>query len=208
MGGDGTIFPMNDTQFALLLAFLNSHDVDDVDDCLEPEHFADWVRAVAADGLVDGDDADREAVLTRLATLAGDPTAASASELARAREIRDGLIAMLLDAGDGADAIAVASALDAVAAEVPLRLRVPSPGRIEVEPAGDGPLAIAAAALVLAHAAAVDGTWSRLRLCHADDCHWAFVDRSRNGSRRWCSMGDCGARAKARAYRARQRAGG
>ncbi len=49
---------------------------------------------------------------------------------------------------------------------------------------------------------------SRLKLCDADDCGWLFVDASRNRSRRWCDMSDCGNRAKARRYRERQRADG
>lgn len=42
------------------------------------------------------------------------------------------------------------------------------------------------------------GDPSRIRQC-ADDrgCGWLFLDRSRNRSRRWCSMEDCGNRAKA-----------
>lgn len=36
-------------------------------------------------------------------------------------------------------------------------------------------------------------------------CGWLFLDRSRNGSRRWCSMEDCGARAKARRLTDRRR---
>lgn len=36
-------------------------------------------------------------------------------------------------------------------------------------------------------------------------CGWLFLDRSRNGTRRWCSMEDCGARAKARRLTARRR---
>ena len=43
----------------------------------------------------------------------------------------------------------------------------------------------------------------RLRLCAADDCHWVFLDHSKNGSRRWCDMNVCGNRAKARRYYAR-----
>lgn len=43
----------------------------------------------------------------------------------------------------------------------------------------------------------------RLELCDAHDCGWLFVDASRNRSRRWCDMSDCGNRAKARRYRER-----
>jgi len=31
-------------------------------------------------------------------------------------------------------------------------------------------------------------------------CTWLFLDRSRNRSRRWCSMATCGNRAKARRH--------
>jgi len=45
----------------------------------------------------------------------------------------------------------------------------------------------------------------RLSLCAADDCGWLFIDGSRNHSRRWCDMADCGNRAKVRRFRDRQR---
>ncbi len=40
----------------------------------------------------------------------------------------------------------------------------------------------------------------RVEECDGDNCTWLFVDTSRNHSRRWCTMGDCGNRAKARRY--------
>ncbi|MFJ6404019.1 CGNR zinc finger domain-containing protein [Streptomyces hydrogenans] len=43
----------------------------------------------------------------------------------------------------------------------------------------------------------------RVRVCAADDCALLFVDTSRPGARRWCSMTRCGNRHKARAHRAR-----
>lgn len=46
----------------------------------------------------------------------------------------------------------------------------------------------------------------RIRECAADDCALVFVDESRTGSRRWCSMQRCGNRAKVRAHRTRTRA--
>lgn len=39
---------------------------------------------------------------------------------------------------------------------------------------------------------------SRLRICAAEDCGWMYVDRSRNGLRRWCQMETCGTREKNR----------
>jgi predicted RNA-binding Zn ribbon-like protein len=47
---------------------------------------------------------------------------------------------------------------------------------------------------------------THVRTCGLDDCGWLFVDRSRNHSRRWCSMEGCGNIAKARAFQARRRA--
>jgi len=44
-----------------------------------------------------------------------------------------------------------------------------------------------------------------LRLCANPDCGWLFLDRSRRGNRRWCSMAECGSRAKARRYYRRQK---
>ena len=40
----------------------------------------------------------------------------------------------------------------------------------------------------------------KVRQCAADDCELFFVNQSRNGRRRWCSMSTCGNRAKVNAY--------
>jgi predicted RNA-binding Zn ribbon-like protein len=45
----------------------------------------------------------------------------------------------------------------------------------------------------------------RVHQCGGDGCAWLFVDLSRNHSRRWCNMNDCGNRAKARRHYHRQR---
>jgi predicted RNA-binding Zn ribbon-like protein len=44
---------------------------------------------------------------------------------------------------------------------------------------------------------------SRLRICGGSDCGWMYVDRSRNGLRRWCEMQTCGTVAKSRRRAAR-----
>ncbi|MDQ3628999.1 MAG: CGNR zinc finger domain-containing protein [Actinomycetota bacterium] len=48
---------------------------------------------------------------------------------------------------------------------------------------------------------------SRLRTCAADDCEAVLVDLSRNRSKRFCDVGNCGNRANVAAYRARKAAG-
>src|ERR671917_17466 len=55
---------------------------------------------------------------------------------------------------------------------------------------------------IVAHAQS-EGTWDRLKSCPADNCRWAFYDRSRNRSAVWCNMAVCGNRAKVRSYRER-----
>lgn len=48
---------------------------------------------------------------------------------------------------------------------------------------------------------------SRLRECSGEECGWLFEDTSRNRSRQWCDMQDCGNLAKVRRYRTRLRGG-
>jgi predicted RNA-binding Zn ribbon-like protein len=44
----------------------------------------------------------------------------------------------------------------------------------------------------------------RVRECAGDTCNWLFLDRSKNHSRRWCDMQECGNVAKVRRYRRRK----
>lgn len=80
-------------------------------------------------------------------------------------------------------------------------------------PHGDGPLGLAPGIPLLTIV-----TWSalavlseprdmaRLKRCPGTDCGWLFVDETKNGRRRWCSMETCGNRAKARRHYAREKA--
>lgn len=61
------------------------------------------------------------------------------------------------------------------------------------------PIARSAAGLL------TSGNLKRVAECANDDCGWLFVDVSKNHSRRWCSMSDCGNRVKARRHYARVR---
>ena len=46
----------------------------------------------------------------------------------------------------------------------------------------------------------------RIRECADAHCGWIFIDQSKNRSRRWCSMSDCGNLEKARRFQSRQKA--
>lgn len=62
------------------------------------------------------------------------------------------------------------------------------------------PVVFDAAALI------VEGDPARLKSC--GECGWVFEDQTRNRSRRWCDMADCGSRSKARSYYHRHRGPG
>lgn len=51
------------------------------------------------------------------------------------------------------------------------------------------------------------GPLGRVKVCASEDgCNYLFVDTSKNNSRRWCSMADCGNTAKARRLTEKRRA--
>lgn len=74
-----------------------------------------------------------------------------------------------------------------------------------IAPAGAGVRGALRQLPVAATTARIKGTWTRLKICPADDCAWAFHDTARNRSKRWCSMEVCGNRSKVRAVRDRAR---
>jgi predicted RNA-binding Zn ribbon-like protein len=46
----------------------------------------------------------------------------------------------------------------------------------------------------------------KVKVCVDNECRWLFLDSSRNQSRRWCNMKDCGNRAKARRFYQKKKA--
>lgn len=48
------------------------------------------------------------------------------------------------------------------------------------------------------------GDLRRIKRCPNHDCLWLFYDSSKNLSRRWCAMDDCGTRDKVRRFRQRK----
>jgi predicted RNA-binding Zn ribbon-like protein len=127
---------------------------------------------------------------------------ASAADVARFADVREGLRALLLsNTGEPRDSEAVAR-LDAVAATVPVSVRF-GDDDCALEPEGKGLDGALGSILGVVHTAMRDGTFQRLKACREHTCEWAFYDHSRNRSATWCSMEVCGNRAKARAYRER-----
>ncbi len=63
--------------------------------------------------------------------------------------------------------------------------------------------AFVAATLGTVVRARIDGTWSMLKACPEQSCHWLIYDRTKNHSATWCSTGGCGGRTRAKNYRSR-----
>jgi predicted RNA-binding Zn ribbon-like protein len=79
----------------------------------------------------------------------------------------------------------------------------------QLPPGWRAPLSVSAALSTIARdaIALLSGPQAdRIRECARPDCALLFVDASRPGTRRWCSMGGCGNRTKTAAYRRRRAA--
>lgn len=119
-------------------------------------------------------------------------------DLLRAKDIREAVWQSLNRCIDGSGPTrADAATLDAAAAGPDIAPQFGAPG-VVVPITGDQALSTLArdAVGLLAGPRA-----SRIKRCAADDCRLVFVDTSRAGNRRWCSMARCGNRDKVRAHR-------
>jgi predicted RNA-binding Zn ribbon-like protein len=170
----------------LVQRFVNSVDLESGEDELDsPDALRGWL---AERGLIDPD--------VRL----GD------ADLARALDVREGLRAVLL-ANNGLPLdVEKVERLDRAVGSAGVRVRFrpgEDPQLVPDRPGIDGALA----RLMAIVAAAVEhGRWERLKACPREECEWAFYDRSKNRSGRWCRMEVCGNIEKARAFRRRRRA--
>jgi CGNR zinc finger len=127
---------------------------------------------------------------------------ASAEDLAWAAEVLEALRARVFEnMGQPADPDAMAT-LDRATTVAGL---VPRFGAEGLVPTADGVRGAVGHVLAVAFLADLDGSWKRFRECSAPDCRSVFYDRSKNRSGRWCTMAECGNRAKVRAYRERAR---
>ena len=84
-----------------------------------------------------------------------------------------------------------------------LRMRFAAGGKPHLEPEVAGAVGAMGRIVATLYSAMADENWARLKLCSSMPCRWAFYDRSRNHSSRWCKMASCGNRQKARRFRSR-----
>ena len=80
-------------------------------------------------------------------------------------------------------------------------MRFGSGGKARLEPEAAGAVGAIGRLVATLYSAVQAEDWERLKLCDSDPCRWAFYDRSKNQSSRWCKMASCGNREKARRFR-------
>ena len=125
------------------------------------------------------------------------------ADVGRAHELREALREALLTNNDEPLPPTTVERLNRALAGVSLGVQVNDDCTIDLQPAGAGLDPALARIASIIREAMLSGEWSRLKVCPADDCLWAFYDRSRNRSRTWCSMEECGNRAKVKSFRER-----
>jgi len=129
--------------------------------------------------------------------------------LRRAVALREAIFELFVALARGQSA--PESALDAVNAALPdalaaLRLRPDAGGFSWRFVHGETDLAPILAPIVRSAAELLTSAdLARIRECGSDTCFWLFLDRSKNGTRRWCDMKVCGNRAKARRHYHREK---
>src|SRR6185312_5901771 len=139
-----------------------------------------------------------------------DPGTPDEAALRRLRALREAVHRAVLDrlGRPAGDVTAALELLDrrggAAAARAPLRgAGAGGVGEVGADPAHrvEAQLAVAAVDLLPGPAA------GRIKRCPVEQggCGWVFVDRSRNSSRTWCRMADCGTAVKARRLTERRR---
>lgn len=153
----------------------------------------------SADRENEREELETPAALARLLSELGVHEASAAalteSDLRRALEVREALRELLLANNGGRVGVEALRTLESASRAAQLSLRV-EPGRARLVPDAPGIDGALGRILAVVHDATVDGSWKRLKACPREVCFWAFYDRSKNLSSRWCSMSVCGNRTK------------
>jgi len=124
------------------------------------------------------------------------PPPATSADVALARELREAIYAL----ASGQGTRPAREALNAVAALPAARPQLGASGELLREGSAKELLATVAREAVELFGGPEQ---ERIRQCEGEGCAILFLDLSRSGRRRWCSMAGCGNRAKARTFRRR-----
>jgi predicted RNA-binding Zn ribbon-like protein len=127
------------------------------------------------------------------------------SDLKRALDVREGLRAALRHNNGLSFEAERLDRLDRAVRRAGVRMRF-APGRDpELVPDAAGVDGAIAQLMAIVASAVEHDRWERLKACPRERCEWAFYDRSKNRSGRWCTMEACGNLEKAKTYRERHR---
>ncbi len=143
------------------------------------------------------------------ANLSKDVRPLARREFERALEAREAIYRVFdATARSKAPAPADLQALNALLATLPARTtlkRERTGFAWDIDMRGSTALAQMAPVLWSAGDLLTGGKLDKVRRCANPECGWLFLDDSRAGKRRWCSMSSCGNRAKARRHYHRSR---
>ena len=167
----------------LLVAFVNTADFEEgSDEIADPEHLRPWVEEQTGEYLPAPDQEAHARVLA----------------------LRESLRALLrANNGSQADTRELAPLREA-AERSRYRTSFSPDGELTLAPARADLNGFEARLLLAVERLQAQGAWPRLKACTDESCQWAFFDATRNRSRTWCSMEECGNREKTRRYRARR----
>ena len=129
----------------------------------------------------------------------------SAAALARLHRLRGALLGVFDTLSDGAPPPSGGLAVlneELAAARAAERL-VPMREGFEIQDHAASPIDRFRNAVARDAAELLLGDPQRIKRCPNHECLWLFYDASKNLSRRWCAMDDCGTRDKVRRFRAR-----
>lgn len=170
----------------LLVEFVNTHDLEEETDSIaESQQLADWISGQTGEHVGDLDEED----------------------VVRIHVLRESLRALLrTHNGEEVDDRQL-KPLHEAAERSRFRTAFSPDGELQIAPARSDLTGFEARLLLAIERLQSQGAWPRLKACTDDGCQWAFYDATRNRSRTWCSMEECGNREKTRRYRARREAG-
>jgi predicted RNA-binding Zn ribbon-like protein len=168
----------------LVQAFVNTADLQDgPEDLSDPNTLKAWL---VAKGLMDG----------------SHPV--DASDLKHAIALREAIRGAIgPNSGFPVYPVDIAT-LNGAAGASGLRMRFGADGKPRMEPEATGVVGAMGRIVATLYSAMEDENWRRLKLCSSQACRWAFYDRSKNHSSRWCTMASCGNREKARRFRSQK----
>lgn len=173
-------------EIELLVEFVNTHDLEEETDSIaEPAQLTDWIA---------------ERIGEHVGAL-GD------EDVARVQALRESLRALLATHNGGRVEDAELEPLREAADRSRFRTTFSADGALEIAPARSDLAGFEARLLLAIERLQSQGAWPRLKACTDDGCQWAFYDSTRNRSRTWCSMEECGNREKTRRYRERKSGG-